>query len=70
MVLRYKRQMNSLHNAGQGQLASIVHTPAPLQQSPFATQQNLMYSFASPQSPLSSLSSQKSYSSSSSSFGY
>ena len=36
------------NNAQQGQLASIVHTPAPLQQSPFATQQNSMPPFASP----------------------
>ena len=48
----------------------IVHTPAPLEQSPFATQQNSMPSFASPQSPLSSLSSQQGHSSSSGSFGY
>ena len=54
----------------QGQLASIVHTTAPLQQSQFATQQNSMPSFASPQSPLSSLRYQHSYSSSSGSFGY
>ena len=70
MVLRYKRQMNSSHNARQGQLASIVHTPAPLQQSPFATQQNSVPSFASPLSPLSILSSQQSSGSSLSSFRY
>ena len=62
--------MNSSNNARQGQLASIVHTPAPLQQSSFATQKNSMPSFASPQSPLSSLSSQQSYSSSSGLFGH
>ena len=70
MVLRCKRQVNSSNNARQGQLASIVHMPDPLQQSPFATQLNSMPSFASRQSPLSSLSSQQSYSSSSGSFGY
>ena len=70
MVLRYKRQMNSSNNAGQGQLASIVHTPAPLQQSPFATQQNSVPSFASPLSPLSILSSQQSYGGSLTSFRY
>ena len=32
----------------QGQLASILRTTAPLQQSQFATQQNSMPSFASP----------------------
>ena len=48
MVLRCKRQVNSLKNARKGQLASIVHTPASLQQSPFATQQNSMPSLASP----------------------
>ena len=37
MVLRRKRQVNWLNNARQGQLPSTVHTPAPLQQSPFAT---------------------------------
>ena len=58
------------NNARQGQLASIVHTPAPLQQSPFAAQQNSMPPFASPQSPFSSLSFQQSYSISSGSFGY
>ena len=65
MVLRCKRQVNSSNNTWQGQLASIVQMPAPLQQSPFATQQNSMPSFASPWSPLSSLNSQQSYSSSS-----
>ena len=70
MVLRCKRQVNSSNNARQGQSASIVHTPSPVQQSPYATQQSLMPSFASPQSSLSSLSSQQSYSSSSGSFGY
>ena len=70
MVLRCKRQVNSSNNARQGQLASIVHMPDPLQQSPLATQLNSMPSFASRQSPLSSLSSQQSYSSSSGSFGY
>ena len=48
MVLRCKRHVNSSNNARKGQLVSIVHTPAPLQQSPFATQQNSMPSFASP----------------------
>ena len=47
MVLRCECQVNSSNNARQGQLASIVHTPAPLQQSPFATHQNSMPSFAS-----------------------
>ena len=70
MVLKCKRQLNSLNNARQGQLASIVHTPAPMQQRSFATQQNSMPLFASLQSPLSSLSSQQSYSSSCGSFGY
>ena len=70
MVLRCKCQVNSSNNAQQSQLSSIVYTPAPLQRSPFATQQNSMLSFASPQSPLSRLSSQQSYSSSSGSFGY
>ena len=65
MVLRCKRQVNSSSHTWQGQLASIVHMPAPLQQSPFATQQNSMPSFASPRPPLSSLNSQQSYSSSS-----
>ena len=70
MALRCKCLMNLSNNARQGQLASIVHTPAPLQQSLFATLQNSVPSFASPQSPLSTLSSQQSYSSSSGSFGY
>ena len=42
MVLRCKRQVNSSNNARQGQLSFIVHKPAPLQQSPFVTQQNSM----------------------------
>ena len=70
MVLRCKRQVNLSNNARQGQSASIVHTPSPVQQSPYATQQHLMPSFASPHSSLSSLSSQQSYSSSSGSFEY
>ena len=70
MVLRCKRQVNLSNNARQGQSASIVHTPSPVQQSPYATQQHLMPSFESPQSSLSSLSSQQSYSSSSGSFEY
>ena len=70
MVLRCKRQVNSSKSTRQGQLLSTVHTPAPLQQSPFATQQNSMPSFISPQLPFSSLSSQRSYSSLSGSFGY
>ena len=70
MVLRCKRQVNLSNNARQGQSASIVHTPSPVQQSPYATQQHLMPSFASPQSSLSSLSTQQSYSSSSGSFEY
>ena len=70
MVLRCKRQVNLSNNARQGQSASIVHTPSPVQQSPYATQQHLMPSFASPRSSLSSLSSQQSYSSSSGSFEY
>ena len=63
MALRGKRQVNSSNNVRQGQLASIVHTPTPLQQSPFARQQNSKPSLASSQSPLSILSSQESYSS-------
>ena len=70
MVLRCKRHVNLSNNARQGQSASIVHTPSPVQQSPYSTQQHLMPSFASPQSSLSSLSSQQSYSSSSGSFEY
>ena len=70
MVLRCKCQVNSTNNARQDQLALIVHMPVLLQQSPFATQQNSMPSFAFPHSPLSSLSSQQSCSSSSGSFGY
>ena len=46
MVLRCKRYVNSSNNAHQGQLPSITHTSAPLQQNPFATQQNSMPSFA------------------------
>ena len=43
IVLRCKRQVNTSNNAQQGQLASVVRTPAPLRQSPFAvTQQNSM----------------------------
>ena len=48
MVLRCKRQVNLSNNARQGQSASIVHTPSPVQQSPYTTQQHLMPSFASP----------------------
>ena len=70
MVLRCKCQVNSSNNAREGQLASTVHMLAPLQQNPFATQQNSMPAFASLQSPLSSLSFHQSYSSSSGSFGY
>ena len=62
--------MNASKNTRQGQLASVLHKSARLQLSPFATQQNAMPSFVSPQSPLSNLSYQQSYSSSSDSFGY